>query len=97
FHVTGVQTCALPISRGYEAKDASSSGARRPLPPPQPLLPGVRRMGFGGTWRASAVRGRRASGRRLLREDAWRHASFSGSVPPARSEERRGGKERTGW
>src|SRR5689334_23629286 len=85
--VTGVQTCALPISGGRRATS-------RPAPPPgrRAARRGPRGRGPGGR---SPDRRRRRSGsrRRARRETGWPRACSA-----TRSEERRVGKEwRTRW
>src|SRR5690606_40975172 len=88
FHVTGVQTCALPILRSAEGSSPRQSTA-------------VVRDGQGST-RAERARGRTAR-RRPVGKGARAAQRHSGNVRRAgyekfRSEERRVGKERsTRW
>src|SRR5690606_40272020 len=79
FHVTGVQTCALPICRGGHGP-CTSAAARR-------AFAGIRgdRVGGGrgGTWPAGAT------AVTAVRQASWDR----GSATVWRSEERRVGKE----
>src|SRR5690606_40380957 len=77
FHVTGVQTCALPICAGAST---GASGRTKRSPP--------RRGASGGATAASCGNGSGSAGRRL-REGRTGRCARSG----ARSEERRGGEE----
>src|SRR5438874_9168441 len=82
-YVTGVQTCALPISGTRRAgrRSPGSAAGRRPASPPGPRVRPVR---------AGAGLPRRSS-RRAAR--GHRRGTPRASWPPPRSEERRVGKE----
>src|SRR5690606_41047371 len=92
FHVTGVQTCALPIFR--RPRGSPRRGIRH-SPPPRARAPprggGRRRWPPAGPVRAAApALGHRGAG--------FPRVPRFAAPPPPRSEERRVGKEgRPGW
>src|SRR5690606_40830774 len=89
FHVTGVQTCALPLYGGEHPPDPGDG----PAAPAAPLLPG--RLGRSPDHRAGGhVPGAAGGGSDLLQS-----GPAFGLGAPDRSEERRVGTERgrRGW
>src|SRR5690606_40369055 len=94
FHVTGVQTCALPISM-VRMRSPVQARLGAPLPPCGPLVKWLRHRPF------TAVTGVRipygspfSGGLAQLGEHLPYKQGVGGSIPSARSAERRGGQGR---
>src|SRR5690606_39523835 len=81
FHVTGVQTCALPISVADRGREAKAQARPR----------------HSGRWLVPPARPGGPSERARAPKQAARHGERSFQVPSARSEERRVGIECGAW
>src|SRR5207302_2888158 len=92
FHVTGVQTCALPICSGARCPSAPCTTGRPPPPASSPAT--------CADWAARTLTpspSPAAAGEGRATTDAGR-VRAPASPPTPRSEERRGGKEgRAAW
>src|SRR3546814_2152972 len=89
--VTGVQTCALPISSHMRGWPSAASARPSPVPSQAMRVLGVR-MVSGAGWVIDRAHSKRAKARQSgLRMMGGRDGSGAGAVP--RSEERRVGKE----
>src|SRR5690606_40265188 len=93
FHVTGVQTCALPISPSAACRPPAERGGSLALPPLGAPLSGLaeraRNRWFGDSARKSQV----VDIQRVARVGPSARAVPPGGCAASRSEERRVGKE----